>query len=65
MILLEEFNLGSLRLKNRMMMSSMTRSRADKEGVVGEMTVQYYRQRARYRQTDFLWGTVFIKPRFT
>src|SRR5205085_87390 len=33
-------------LKNSMVMSAMTRSRADQNGVVGDMTVQYYTQRA-------------------
>ncbi len=38
--------LGELALKNKMVMCAMTRSRADVEGVVGEMTVEYYTQRA-------------------
>ena len=38
--------LGNLSLKNRMAMSAMTRSRADANGIVGEMTVEYYTQRA-------------------
>jgi len=46
MKLLEEIQLGNLSLKNRMVMSAMTRSRADINGVVGDMTVQYYTQRA-------------------
>jgi N-ethylmaleimide reductase len=45
MKLLEQTLLGSLTLKNRMVMSAMTRSRADINGVVGDMTVQYYAQR--------------------
>ena len=45
MKLLEKYQLGKLTLKNKMVMSAMTRSRADKNGVVGEMTVQYYTQR--------------------
>jgi N-ethylmaleimide reductase len=45
MKLIEETQLGNLTLKNRMVMSAMTRSRADSNGVVGEMTVQYYTQR--------------------
>jgi len=45
MQLLHKFQLGNLSLKNRMVMSSMTRSRADINGVVGDMTVQYYSQR--------------------
>ncbi len=45
MKLIEKTQLGNLTLKNRMVMSAMTRSRADINGVVGEMTVQYYTQR--------------------
>jgi N-ethylmaleimide reductase len=40
MKLLEEIQLGRLTLKNRMVMSAMTRSRGDINGVVGDMTVQ-------------------------
>jgi N-ethylmaleimide reductase len=46
MKLLEKATLGDLSLKNSMVMSAMTRSRADLKGVVGDMTVQYYTQRA-------------------
>ncbi len=46
MKLLEQVRIRSLDLKNRMAMSAMTRSRADVNGVVGEMTVEYYTQRA-------------------
>ncbi|OQP48004.1 alkene reductase [Niastella populi] len=46
MKLLEKTTLGNLTLKNKMVMSAMTRSRADINGVVGDMTVQYYTQRA-------------------
>ena len=45
MQLLNKFQLGNLSLKNRMVMSAMTRSRADINGVVSDMTVQYYTQR--------------------
>lgn len=45
MKLLEETQLGSLELKNKMVMSAMTRSRADINGIVGDSTVQYYTQR--------------------
>ena len=38
--------LGGRTLKNRMAMAPMTRSRADHAGVVGDMTVAYYTQRA-------------------
>lgn len=46
MKLLNSTQLGSLTLKNKMVMAAMTRSRADQNGVVGELTVQYYTQRA-------------------
>ncbi|GAA5040944.1 alkene reductase [Marivirga lumbricoides] len=45
MKLLEKTQLGNLTLKNKMVMSAMTRSRADLNGVVGDMTVEYYTQR--------------------
>lgn len=45
MRLLEKIQLGNLTLKNKMAMSAMTRSRADVNGVVGDITVQYYTQR--------------------
>lgn len=37
---------GQLHLKNRIGMAPMTRSRADAEGNVGELTATYYQQRA-------------------
>lgn len=46
MKLLEKTQLGKLTLKNKMAMSAMTRSRADINGIAGDMTVQYYTQRA-------------------
>lgn len=46
MKLLQEFNIGTIHLTNRMAMAPMTRSRADINGVVSELTVNYYRQRA-------------------
>ncbi|MGS2765104.1 alkene reductase [Sinomicrobium sp. M5D2P9] len=45
MKLLEKTQLGNLTLKNKMAMSAMTRSRADYNGIVGDLTVQYYTQR--------------------
>ena len=45
MKLLEQTQLGNLTLKNKMAMSAMTRSRADMNGVIGDLTVQYYTQR--------------------
>ncbi|MEH6680597.1 MAG: alkene reductase [Sediminicola sp.] len=45
MKLLEKTELAGLKLKNKMAMSAMTRSRADINGVVGDITVQYYTQR--------------------
>lgn len=38
--------LGKLELSNRLVMAPMTRSRASRDGVVGEMTATYYAQRA-------------------
>jgi N-ethylmaleimide reductase len=46
MKLLEQANLGNMVLKNSMAMAPMTRSRAGMDGVVGDSTVLYYRQRA-------------------
>jgi len=46
MKLLQEFKIGNVDLQNRMAMAPMTRSRADKNGLVSEVTVNYYRQRA-------------------
>lgn len=46
MKLLEPVQAGSLILKNRMVMAAMTRSRADRNGLVGDLTVTYYTQRA-------------------
>lgn len=45
MKLLEQAQLGKLKIKNSMAMSAMTRSRADINGVVGDMHVKYYTQR--------------------
>ncbi len=38
--------LGSITLKNRIVMAPMTRSRADVEGVPSSLTIEYYTQRA-------------------
>jgi len=46
MKLLEKIQLGNLALKNKMAMAAMTRSRADQNGIVGDLTIQYYTQRA-------------------
>ena len=46
MKLLQPYTLGSLKLKNRMVMAAMTRSRADSDGIVGAITAEYYTQRA-------------------
>lgn len=46
MKLLENIELGRYVLKNKMVMAAMTRSRADHSGVVGNLTVEYYTQRA-------------------
>ncbi|KAF0201347.1 MAG: N-ethylmaleimide [Bacteroidetes bacterium] len=44
--LLEPYQLGSFNLKNRLVMSPLTRRRAGKGGVPGEMNALYYAQRA-------------------
>ncbi|WP_419870196.1 alkene reductase [Chryseobacterium sp. CT-SW4] len=46
MNLLKNTTIGNFALKNRMVMAPMTRSRADENGVVGDLTVLYYTQRA-------------------
>lgn len=46
MNLLQPTNLGSIHLKNHMVMAPMTRSRADTNGLVGPLTTLYYQQRA-------------------
>ena len=45
MKLLEPIQLGSLTLKNKMVMAAMTRSRAYVNGIVSDLTVEYYTQR--------------------
>lgn len=44
--LFDAFSLGALTLRNRLVMNPMTRCRADAQGVVGPLTVEYYAQRA-------------------
>ena len=46
MKLLEKVQLGNVSLKNSMAMAAMTRGRTDINGLVGDMTVEYYTQRA-------------------
>lgn len=46
MKLLQQTKLGNLTLQNSMAMAPMTRSRAGAEGIVNELTVRYYEQRA-------------------
>jgi N-ethylmaleimide reductase len=46
MKLLEKITIGKETLKNAIAMAPMTRSRADREGVVSDLTVLYYTQRA-------------------
>ena len=46
MKLFTPYTLGSLKLKNRMVMAAMTRSRADSDGIVSDLTAEYYAQRA-------------------
>jgi len=44
--LFDTFNIGNIVLKNRIIMSPMTRSRGDVQGVPSDMAIEYYRQRA-------------------
>lgn len=44
--LFEPISLGSIQLKNRIVMSPMTRARADAKGVLSSLAETYYRQRA-------------------
>jgi N-ethylmaleimide reductase len=46
MRLLQKTTIGNVQLANSMAMAPMTRTRADKNGIVGELTVLYYTQRA-------------------
>lgn len=46
MKLLQSFVSGSLRLKNRMVMAAMTRSRANLDGTANDLMLEYYTQRA-------------------
>ncbi|MFZ4580971.1 MAG: alkene reductase, partial [Myxococcota bacterium] len=46
MNLLTPTHLGKLHLPNRVVLAPMTRSRADADGIVGDLTVKYYVQRA-------------------
>ncbi|PZF72714.1 alkene reductase [Taibaiella soli] len=46
MKILESISIGNLELKNRMVMAPMTRSRANDEGVINDLAVVYYKQRA-------------------
>ena len=45
-ILLQPVSLGRMQLRNRVVMAPMTRSRADESDQVGDLHVEYYRQRA-------------------
>lgn len=44
--LLDPLKIGTITLKNRVIMAPLTRSRSGKEGVPTDLMVQYYRQRA-------------------
>jgi N-ethylmaleimide reductase len=46
MKLLEKTQLGNVSLKNRIAMAAMTRGRTDSNGLVSDITVEYYAQRA-------------------
>ena len=44
--LFDPLSLGTLSIPNRIVMAPMTRSRANSDGVIGELTATYYTQRA-------------------
>src|SRR5690606_35482460 len=44
--LFQPFQLGPIQLANRMVLAPLTRSRAEAGNVPGEMTIEYYAQRA-------------------
>ena len=44
--LFDPLTLGKIVLPNRIIMAPMTRSRANTDGVIGELTATYYTQRA-------------------
>jgi N-ethylmaleimide reductase len=46
MKLLEKFKIGHLELENKIVMAPMTRCRANDKGIVSDITVTYYSQRA-------------------
>jgi len=46
MKLLQKTKIGNLEIQNSMAMAPMTRSRADHNGLVNDLTVLYYQQRA-------------------
>lgn len=46
MMLLQKTKIGNLELQNRMAMAPMTRSRADLNGIVNDLTALYYAQRS-------------------
>jgi N-ethylmaleimide reductase len=46
MKLFENYPLGDLRLSNHIVMAPLTRSRANAEGIHGQLAVDYYRQRS-------------------
>ena len=47
--LFEEFQLGGLKLPNRIVMAPMTRSRVASENQLGDLNAKYYAQRATAR----------------
>ena len=46
MTLFSPLSLGDLDLSNRLVMAPLTRSRSGRDGVPGDLVVEYYRQRA-------------------
>lgn len=45
--LFDPADLGSIKLRNRIVMAPLTRSRAEKDGIPSDLHVEYYSQRAR------------------
>jgi N-ethylmaleimide reductase len=59
----EPLSIGKLHLKNRIAMAPMTRGRAGKERVPGDLMAEYYFQRAGAGLliTEAKWGTFVQK----
>jgi NADPH2 dehydrogenase len=58
--LFEPLQLGEITLQHRVIMAPLTRFRADKEHVHGDLAVQYYGQRAEVPGTLLITEATFI-----